>query len=296
MYGQFRNSGITRLYSYAKALQWYKDTPPIRGDGRNAGLRPLGHRNKMQFQLRMQGDAVECVCYDTPVVTFHPDGIIAIKDGGYVSQTTAHFIRDVLGLGASVADKDLVISVNGNDYRLKSGMKLKEGELGTYEVVESAPHDVYHIDRKKLNALRKQVQPYRTFLVGMIKMREPVFEIDELCEALVEMGHRKGDNWGVELTPWRQDVSQVLPRLQAFFEVISQEDKEGNWYRASLQMLWSGDSYRTKLHVRVDAALRRLDDLLIATHPEVLLVSQCEPGVFQKNAYERFRPYKELKA
>jgi hypothetical protein len=296
MYGQYRNSGIYSLSTYEEACARYDNVKPIAGKGRNAGLRPLGHRNKMQFQIRKTGDVIECVCYDTPVVTFHPDGVIAIKDDGYVSQTTAHFIRDVLGIGASVADKDLVISVNGNDYRLKSGMKLKEGELGTYEVVESAPHDVYHVDRKKLNALRKQVQPYRTFLVGMIKMREPVFEIDELIEVLVEMGYRKGDNWGVELTPWRQDVDQVLPRLQAFFEVISQEDKGGNWYRASLQMLWSGDSYRTKLHVRVDAALRRLDDLLIATHPEVLLVSQCEPGVFQKNAYERFRPYKELKA
>lgn len=292
MYGQYRNSGIRRLFNYDEALRWYKDTPPIKGKGRNAGLRPLGHRNKMQFQIRMQGDAVECVCYDTPVVTFHPDGVIAIKDGGYISQTTVHFIRDVLGLGASVADNDIVIRINGDYHRLKTGMKLKEGELGTYEVLEVAPHEVYHIDRKLMKELRKPVEAYRTYLCGMIKLREGVFEREEL---VTELPHVNG-NWSLELHPWREDVAPVQERMNQFLQTVSQEDQDGNWYRASLQLIWSGYAHRSKLWTDPKQELKHLDDLLIATHPEVLLVSHCEPGVFKKNSYARFKKYKEVQA
>lgn len=296
MFGQYRNSGIRRLFSYDEALQWYKDTPPINGKGRNAGLRPLGHRNKMHFQIRMQGDAVECVCYDTPVVTFHPDGVVAIKDGGFVSQTTAHFIRDVLDIGASVSDKDIVLRVNDGYHRLKTGVKIKKNERGTYEVVEVAPHDLYHIDRKKMNALRKQVRAFQTYLAGSIKVRDGYFEREELLEVLEGMGYAAHGNWSLELEPWREDVTPVLERMQKFIQTVSQEDQDGNWHRASVQMIWSGCAHRTKIRVNVKQELKRLDDLLIATHPKVLLVSQCEPGVFQKNAYARFKKYKELQA
>lgn len=292
MFGQYRNSGIRRLFSYDEALRWYKDTPPINGKGRNAGLRPLGHRNKMHFQIRMQGDAVECVCYDTPVVTFHPDGVVAIKDGGFVSQTTAHFIRDVLGIGASVSDKDIVLRVNDGYHRLKTGVKVKKNERGTYEVVDVAPHDLYHIDRRLMKELRKPVAAYRTYLCGLIKLRAGVFEREEL---ITELPYVDG-NWSLELSPWREDAAPVQERMKQFIQTVSQEDQDGNWYRASLQLIWSGYAHRSRLWTDPKQELKHLDDLLIATHPEVLLVSHCEPGVFKKNAYARFKKYKELQA
>lgn len=292
MYGQYRNSGIRSLFDYDDALTWYNVTPPIKGKGRNAGLRPLGHRKKMQFQIRMQGNAVECVCYDTPVVTFHADGVIAIKDGGFVSQTTAHFIRDVLRMGASVADNDIVLSVGDGAYRLKSGIKLKRNEHGRLTVLEAEASEVYHIDRKKMNALRKQVEPYRTFLIGVLKLRNSGFEREELRTEILDVY----GNWSLELSPWREDVAPVQGRMKQFIQTISQEDQNGNWYKASLQMIWSGYAHRSMVWTSPKHELKRLDDLLIATHPEVLLVSQCEPGVFKKNAYARFKKYKELSA
>jgi hypothetical protein len=291
MYGQYRNSGIYSLSTYEEACARYDNVKPIAGKGRNAGLRPLGHRNKMQFQIRKTGDVIECICYDTPVVTFHPDGIIAIKDGGYVSQTTANFIKDVLHIGVAISDKDIQIRIRNDSYRLKSGMKLKRDGL-VYKVVEAATHEVYHIDRKKMNALRKQVQEFRTYLAGVVKVRDGYFEREEFHEAFPNYG----SNWSLELQPWRQDIDQVVPLMRHFIDTVSQEDSDGNWYKASLQLVWSGFSHRTKLRTTVFQELSHIDDLLIATHPEVLLVSQCEPGVFKKNAYAMFKKYKELQA
>jgi hypothetical protein len=296
MYGQYRNSGIFRLYDYKAALEWYDHTPPIRGKGVNAGLRPLGHRNKMHFQIhKLSDDSIACRCWKTDVVTFHPDGVVSIKSDAWVSQTTAHFIRDVLGLGASVSDNDIVIPIGDGRYRLKDGLKIKRGDSGKWMVTVSAPHEVYHIDRKKMNALRKQVEPFRSFIVGMVKLREGEFDRDELDEALAAMGTDRSANWALGVRPWREDVVQVLPRLEKFIAAVAGEEQRENWYFSSMQMIWSGYGYLARMRVSPNEVSKHLDELLIATHPEVLLVSQCEPGVFKKNTYAKFKPYKDLK-
>jgi hypothetical protein len=296
MYGQHRNSGIFRLYDYKAALEWYDHTPPIRGKGVNAGLRPLGHRNKMHFQIHKLSDgSIACRCWKTDVVTFHPDGIVSIKSDSWVSQTTAHFIRDVLGLGASVTDNDIVIPIGDGRYRLKDGLKIKRGDSGKWMATVSAPHEVYHIDRKKMNALRKQVEPFRAFMVGVVKLREGQFEREDLEEALAAIGFDRSANWSLELRPWREDVAHVLPRLEDFVAKVSDEGQRENWYSYAMQLIWSGRAWPTRIHTTPNMLNKSLDGLLIATHPEVLLVSQCEPGVFKMNNYGKFKHYKDLK-
>ena len=296
MYGQYRNSGIRRLGDYKTALEWYDNSPPIRGKGVNAGLRPLGHRNKMHFQIHKLSDgSIACRCWKTDVVTFHPDGVVSIKSEDWVSQTTAHFIRDVLGLGASVADNDIVIPIGSGKYRLKDGLKMKRSGTGGWMVLDAAPHEVYRIDRKRMSELRKQVEPFRAFMVGVVKLREGQFDREELDEALAAIGTDRSMNWSLEIRPWREDVAHVLPRLEKFIAAVSDEGQRENWYFSSMQMIWSGYGYISRMRTNPKEVSKRLDELLIATHPEVLLVSQCELGTFKKNAYAKFKPYKDLK-
>lgn len=295
MYGSNRNSGIRRLYSYAEALRWHTDTPPIRGDGVNAGIKPLGHRNRPHFQIiRKEDNSIVCKCYQTEVVTFMPDGAVKIDGGGYATQTTAGFISDVLGISSGIKDNDLQVGVAGGYYRVKCGMTLKRDDRAMYVVTDYTPHEYYTIDRKRMNELRKEVKPYRTFLAGMVKVHDPMYEREELYAALEADSIDVKLNWALEISPWREDVAHVLPRLKKFVETITQEDSEGNWYRASLRMMWGGSAYSLRKQFNLPYALKKLDELLIATHPEVLLVSLCEPGMFKKNTYAKFKPYKEL--
>lgn len=295
MYGQNRNSGIRILPSYADALRWHTDTPPIRGNGANAGVKPLGHRDRPHFQIiRKEDNSIVCKCYQTDVVTFMPDGLVKIDNGEYNTQTTAHFIYDVLGISSGIKDNELQVYVDGGYYRVKSGMTIKRDDRGIYKVIDYVSHEVYRLDRKRMTELRKKVKPYRTFLTGMMKVHDRFYERDELETALYAGGVVLGSNWTLELTHWREDTAQILPRLNAFMGTITQEDSEGNWYRASLMLIWSGRGFYTQITEYGTNVNRKLDELLIATHPEVLLVSQCERGVSGKNRYAKFKPYKEL--
>jgi hypothetical protein len=244
----------------------------------------------------LKGDANEiiCKCYQTNVVTFMPDGLIKIDNGDYNTQTTAHFIYDVLGISSAIKDNDLQVYVDGGYYRVKSGMTIKRDERGIYKVIDYVPHEVYRLDRKRMAELRKKVKPYRIFLAGMMKVHDRQYEREELETALFEGGVVLGSNWTLELNHWREDTAHILPRLNAFMDTITHEDTEGNWYRASLILIWSGRAHYTRVAEYGTSINRKLDELLIATHPEVLLVSQCERGVSGKNRYAKYKPYKEL--
>ena len=114
MYGQYRNSGIVSLFSYEQAVKWYEATKPIRGSGRNAGLKPLGHRNRTHFQILMDSDKqVKCRLYDTDVVIFRPDGTVFVTPDRYETQTTANFITDVLNVYCGVRDHSVVLVASG---------------------------------------------------------------------------------------------------------------------------------------------------------------------------------------
>ena len=289
MYGQYRNSGISHLRSYADALEWFNNVTPIKGSGRNAGIKPLGHRNRTWFQiLKLSDDSIACRCYNSDLVTFHPDGVVTVKTDSWNSQTTANFISDVLGLHAGVHDHDVQLGVDGGMYRIKSGIKIKREGIG-YKVVEAERHEVYLIDRKKMNEIRKKVKPFRDFMAGMIKLREGKFMQDEILEIV-----DRGTNWTLEIRTWRENAEHTLPRLKAFAHTIMGENVDGNWYRGGLTLLWSGESFWGSRIFSMATLDKKLTDLLIATHPEVLLVSLCEPGVSKKNAYARFKSYKEL--
>ena len=85
MWGTSNSWETCRSYAQAKSL--YEATKPLRG---NPNFRPLDRRSKHAKQsIRKVNEMYELVCYNTPVVTYYPDGSILLKSGGYHSQTTA---------------------------------------------------------------------------------------------------------------------------------------------------------------------------------------------------------------
>ena len=298
MYGRNRrNSGIRWMLNYAAAVDWHDKIEPIRGKGVNAGLRPLGHRNRMQFQIRKtpEGDVV-CQCWKTDVVTFHPDNTVSIKTGGWDSQTTAHFINDVLNIGAVVADRDVQVVVGGGYYRVKTGIKLRRRDgVREYEVVEHVPHETHSINRKMMGELRKKVKGFRTYLSGVIKLRgDTWFDRDELDAALEGIGQTARGNWDVAVYQWRQDVKDISMRQHAMLAALMEDDKDGSWYRCALMLIFNGNGWAGRVRANYQYVMQHLDDLLIATHPEVLQAVRVEDGKYSRDRYKKFLPYKEL--
>jgi hypothetical protein len=97
---------IPRISSYEQALALFERVEPIKGKGVNAGIKPLCDtatgRRKTQYSIRKKKhpaaaskQAIECVLYTTPVVTFVEDGTIYI-DMSYPSKTTHAFVSEIL--------------------------------------------------------------------------------------------------------------------------------------------------------------------------------------------------------
>jgi hypothetical protein len=77
----------TTIGSYEQAKSVYESTKPLRN---NPNFRPLDRRSKDAKQsIRKENNNYIVVCYNTPVVTYKPDGSVVLRTGGYTSQTTA---------------------------------------------------------------------------------------------------------------------------------------------------------------------------------------------------------------
>lgn len=97
---------LPRIHSYEDAARLYAQVEPIRGSGCNAGIIPMGERNKPHMRWETSTDAnnqtiYHAVLYRTRCVSFYPDNTFSINTD-YASQSTAAFIDAVIEYSASV--------------------------------------------------------------------------------------------------------------------------------------------------------------------------------------------------
>lgn len=288
MYGHNRNTGIRVLTRYEEALHRLTRTKPIAGNGRNAGIIPLGHRRHAHYQLRMrQDESIACRLYRTDVVVFDKDGTITIDPDGYSTISTAAFISEVLGVNARQSDNRLVVSIEGGWYEAD---KLKLRSLDTwshrYEVLESKQNVVHGLDRKGMNGLRRDTQEFRKFLSGLMKIKDHTLTEEELTEVNIK------DNGSLALDVWRHDARVVTERHTKFKEMLDSGDA-GNWHEGAMWLCASArySMWDKKFDPRKVIAL--LDDILIALNPTVLVPKTLDAGVVRRDSYARFKPFME---
>ena len=302
MYGNnsMRNSGITQLTNYAQALAHYESVVPIRGSGSNAGKRPLGGRGKAHFQIfKHNNDAISCRLYKTDVVTFHPDNKITFNIGNYTTTTTANFIAQVLGTPCCTFNNRLVLTVNNGDYTVNQHLMLVPIG-GTYHVADCEQDTVHTIDRKAMNAVRKDFTEFTKYVTGMMKMQEGKIPIAELQEPLMQEAAKLGV---IAEKPYqiprlrvnnRDDVMRVHWALDRFTELVKSGDA-GNWYLSFLWLLHSSDQiwYSSTVRYTPSDVLSALNDVLIALNPHVLKPTLIERGTVKVDRYKKFTSFKE---
>ena len=178
---------MPRLSSYEEALAHLNDVKPIAGRGKNAGVRPLCNtssgRKKTQYFIRKKKhpaaaskQAIECVLYDTPVVTFIEDGTIYI-DMSYPSNTTHSFISELLnGYRAycSYRDNRTWLHCRGKDWWLPHGHGI------TFKVVDDGIEPVsprlmdrYVVNRSKAKEVYAKYAAFTSHCVTVSKLVDP---------------------------------------------------------------------------------------------------------------------------
>lgn len=284
----YRNSGIHTIRNYAEALDRYNTVEPIRGSGRNAGMKPLGHRNRTQFQLLKGTEGeIKCRLYDTDIVIFYPDDTIKITDASYTTQTTANFIDDVLGIRGRVSDHDIVLSIHGNQYRLAGGMILKRNGEGKLQALQVAKAYTHTVDRKVMKQLRAGIKDFMSYLNGSIKVRDGGTFSPEEKEELVEYLGMGDYAFGLTYVPtWRHGIEDARAKLTKFFDLIKSGDME-NWYRASCWLAFSQYSWLSGARLGIKDAQYQMDRFLMAANPEALVKQEVPEGTVVRDRYRK---------
>jgi hypothetical protein len=163
------------------------DVKPIAGNGVNAGIRPLCNtstgRKKPQYFIRKKRhpaaaskQAIECVLYDTPVVTFIEDGTIYI-DMSYPSNTTHAFISEILcGYRAycSYRDSKTWLHCRGKDWWLPHGYGITFKVVGDgIEPVRPRLMDRYVVNRSKAKEVYAKYAAFTSHCVALSKLVDP---------------------------------------------------------------------------------------------------------------------------
>ena len=178
---------IPRLSSYEEALAHLNSTDPIKGTGVNAGIRPLCNtpkgRRKAQYFIRKKRhpaaaskQAIECVLYDTPVVTFIEDGTIYI-DMSYPSNTTHAFISEILcgyRVGCCFRDGKTWLHCRGKDWWLPHGYGVTFKVVGDgIEPVRPRLMDRYVVNRSKAKEVYAKYEAFTSHCVTVSKLVDP---------------------------------------------------------------------------------------------------------------------------
>ena len=182
---------MPRLSSYEQALEHLNSTNPIKGTGVNAGIRPLCNtsngRRKAQYSIRKKKhpaaaskQAVECVLYDTPVVTFIEDGTIHI-DMSYPSNTTHAFVSELLGYFDTYCyyrDSKTWLYCRGKDWWLPHGhgitFKIMDDVMDdVIEPVRPRLMDRYVVNRSKAKEVYAKYAAFTSHCVALSKLVDP---------------------------------------------------------------------------------------------------------------------------
>ena len=181
---------IPRLSSYEEALAHLNDVKPIAGRGKNAGIRPLCNtysgRKKAQYSIRKKKhpaaaskQAIECVLYDTPVVTFVEDGTIYI-DMSYPSITTHSFISEILckyRVHCCYRDGKTWLRSRGKDWWLPHGYGVTFKIMGDFslgiEPVRPRLMDRYAVNRSKAKEVYAKYAAFTSHCVTVSKLVDP---------------------------------------------------------------------------------------------------------------------------
>lgn len=165
---------IPYLADYSAAKQWHDRTKPLRGS--EPPLRPLAARRDKHMSIRENAEGhIECVLYETPVVTFRKDGVVTVTPGQWPSAYTSSFIMELLPAVSVNRTRDILIVRIGTDkYPLKKGMKLDlrraDTDVVRWTVVESEGVKAWSPNRAKANNVRAQYKEMLAYHKNLIAL------------------------------------------------------------------------------------------------------------------------------
>ena len=288
---RYKNSGITRIFNYEQALKQFNDTKPIRG--REVECRPLGHRDRPHFSIRLnEQQEVECCEYNhQPSVTFKPNGEVLLKPQ-WVSVSSCAFIEEVVGIRALQVDYKIQVQLSAGAFVVpnKDGLVIKrDPERGNnYHVLSVQRNVVHHINRGVANNVRQQYADIFNYANGYFKLGAEMPSDDEQKEmfGVTITVHEYGDGTKYEfarLDSPRWDISNPED-VQAFIDMM-RSGEPMDQYKALVALRNQNGSWRSEKRSYKEV-LQMIDRMILAKHrDEVFKAVEVPAGVVKKDIY-----------
>lgn len=302
---------VPRATAYTTAKTIHDNIKPIRGKD----VRPLGaRRDYHQYSVKQneQGE-IEFICYRTPVVTFHPDDTITIRNGGWSSVSTHQFIQEVLGIQANGYRGKTALTIKGNKYLMDSdddsAFKIKRVDGNWHILSERSPETSYRMNRKAANNVRGRYKPFADYLKGFSKVRaehitprygEPYqairFSAEELQAAFNESGLFKGQVvWCGVYNLLNKRSKNYEESSRGMMNLITSDDHE-KWNKAALWFFGHEHDMHISLEPtrqdqyyltrRVNIGMKVFDEFILRQHAhEVIEKVQVEDGKLPNMKY-----------
>lgn len=302
---------VPRARDYATAKTIHDNIKPIRGKD----VRPLGaRRDYHQYSVKQneQGD-IEFICYRTPVVTFHQDETITIRNGGWSSVSTHQFIQEVLGIQANGYKGKTALAIGGNKYLMDSSddsaFKVKRVDGNWHILSERPPETSYRMNRKAANNVRARYKPFANYLKGFSKVRaemitpqygEPYqavrFSAEELQAAFGVSGMFEGQVlWRGTHHLTNRAFKDHVRFSEEMRSLITSDDHE-KWNKAALWFFGHEHDMHISLEPtrrdqyyltrRVNQGMKMFDEFILRQHAEEVIEKvQVEDGKLPNMKY-----------
>ena len=287
----YRNSGITRIFSYEQALKQFNDTKPIRG--REVECRPLGHRDRPHFSIKLNENLeVECCDYNAkPAVTFRPNGEVWIRPQ-WISVSSCAFIEEVLGIASSQVDYKIRIGLASGTFVVpkKDGLVIKrDPERGNnYHPISVQRNVVHHIQRGVANNVRLQYADVFSYAHGYFKLDAKMPSDEEQREMFgikqIVNEYADGERYEYDvLNNPRWEISN--PEDFEQFIKMMRSDEPMDKYKAIVALRIQIGTWRN-FNRTYKEVLQVIDRMVLAMHrDEVFKEVEVPEGVVKKDIY-----------
>jgi hypothetical protein len=299
MFGRAKHDDIPVIDNYECAVKCWGDIMPIRG--RSEDVRPLGKRSKDQMRIVKNATTgnVHCYLYSTPVVTYHPDNTITLNvPEQWRTNTTAGFMSQVLGryrADVGIRDGNIIIALKGPTcgfFRIGTETKFKITPSGLDLIGGNIVNITHSVNRKVMNAARKEVSGFVKYLKASHNLREGNYSVDEM-RVLMQYLHTHGFTKDLEEPGKTSNVKWTLYTAGAFSRANPEFDaaawckrvrfahrmmKEGtteDWYVLSLWLVgsnywWQGQD---TIFAHQPELLDDITELLMVLTPNALIAT-----------------------
>ena len=286
---------LPRLFNWMDAACWERDSIPIRG--RTPECKPLGKRRNTHVNIRkVDNEAIACRLYNTDVVTYHKDGLIEVRLNGYATQTTIAFIEELLGVRGCIQHNHAWIGAARKDHT-QVGMyalhanevnQFRRNKYGDLEFQNPVSVTTHKINRAGANNVRKQFQPFKDYVMRVMRLRDEGFSATEFGDVF---GWVKPDlpNYPTQMQVTSNHNIKASDML-AFLDLARSEQVEDQ-YKASLWLARSAASYMrdNRWKPRLPDMLKHLDEfILLAYRDECFTVTGVESGDVVRDPYAKF--------